>query len=504
MSIRWRRMSIEHLDVLIIGAGLSGIGAAHHLRERHPGRTVALLEARDDLGGTWDLFRYPGIRSDSDMHTLGFGFRPWREARAIADGPSILRYLRETAEADGTDELIRYGHRVVRAAWSSSRARWTVDVEEAATGEERQLTCGFLLGCTGYYRYDQGYTPHFAGRERFAGPVVHPQHWPEDLAYDGRRVVVIGSGATAVTLVPALAERAGHVTMLQRSPTWITSLPSVDPVAEQARRVLPERLAFPAVRWKNILQQIAIYQLSRRRPSAMKRLLRKVLHAELPAGYDIDRHFSPRYDPWDQRLCLVPDGDLFRAIRGGRASVVTDEIASFTERGLQLASGQELEADVVVTATGLNLQMFGGMALEVDGEPVVLPSRMTYKGMMLEDVPNFAFALGYTNSSWTLKADLTGEYVGRLLAHMDRQGHAICTPHNEDPAVEREPLLSFGAGYVLRSLASLPKSGSKAPWRLRMNYAADVLALRFGSVDDGVMRFSAPAPAARPEALVAA
>ena len=489
-------MTPEHLDVLIVGAGLSGIGAAHHLRERRPGRMFAVLEAREDLGGTWDLFRYPGIRSDSDMHTLGFGFRPWREARAIADGPSILRYLRETAAADGTDRHIRFGHRVVRACWSSADARWTVDVEQAATGQELQLTCSFLVGCTGYFRYDEGFTPPFAGRERFRGPIVHPQHWPEDLPYEGRRVVVIGSGATAVTLVPALAEHAGHVTMLQRSPTWITSLPSVDPVAERLRRALPERLAFPAVRWKNILQQTAIYQLSRRRPSAMKRLLRKVLHAELPADYDIDRHFSPRYDPWDQRLCLVPDGDLFRSIRAGRASVVTDEIVSFTERGLQLASGQELEADVVVTATGLNLLMFGGIALDVDGQPVELPSRMTYKGMMLEDVPNFAFALGYTNASWTLKADLTGEYVGRLLAHMDRHGHAICVPRNDDPTVEREPLLSFGAGYVLRSLAFLPKSGSKAPWRLRMNYAADVLALRFGRVDDGVMRFGAPGPAA--------
>jgi len=485
-------MALEHLDVLIVGAGLSGIGAAHHLQRRHPRRTWAILEARGDLGGTWDLFRYPGIRSDSDMHTLGFGFRPWREARAIADGPAILRYLRETAQAYGIDRRIRYGRRVVRAAWSSADARWTVDVEEEGTDATVQLTCTFLLGCTGYFRYDEGHTPRFAGVERFRGPLVHPQHWPQDLDCAGRRVVVIGSGATAVTLVPALAAEAAHVTMLQRSPTWIASLPSVDPVAERLRRLLPERLALPAVRWKNILQQIGIYQLSRRRPERMKKLLRKVLHAELPAGYDIDRHFSPRYDPWDQRLCLAPDGDLFRAIGSGAASVVTDEIETFTDRGLLLRSGRELEADVIVTATGLNLLMLGGIELEVDGRTVDLRGRMTYKGMMLEEVPNFAFALGYTNSSWTLKADLTGEYVGRLLAHMDRRGHAICVPRNEDPEVVQEPLLSFGAGYVLRSLADLPKSGSKAPWKLRMNYAADVLALRFGPVDDGVMAFPAP------------
>ncbi len=497
-------MPLEHLDVLIVGAGLSGIGAAHHQQRRHPGRTYALLEARQDLGGTWDLFRYPGVRSDSDMHTLGFGFRPWREAKAIADGPAILRYLRETAQAYGIDRRIRFGQRVVRAAWSSADARWTVEVEQAATGATVRLTCDFLLGCTGYFRYDEGYTPDFDGVERFGGPVVHPQHWPEDLDVAGRRVVVIGSGATAVTLVPALAAEGARVTMLQRSPTYIASLPSVDPFAEWARRVLPERLAFPTVRWKNILQQIALYQLSRRRPGTMKRLLRKVLDAELPAGYDIDRHFSPRYDPWDQRLCLVPDGDLFRAIRAGTASVVTGEIEAFGERGIRLRSGEELEADVVVTATGLNLLMFGGIELEVDGRPVALPTRMTYKGMMLEGVPNFAFAMGYTNSSWTLKADLTGEYVGRLLAHMARHGHTVCVPRNADPTVERRPLLDFGAGYVLRSLASLPKSGSKAPWKLRMNYAADVVALRFGPVDDGVMSFSAADPAARPAPLAAA
>ncbi len=496
--------TVEHVDVLIVGAGLSGIGAAWHLEHERPGTSYAILEAREAIGGTWDLFRYPGVRSDSDLSTFAYGFRPWTGAKAIADGPEILEYLRATVRDAGIDAHIRLGHRVVGAAWSSADARWTVDAERADTGETVTLTAGWLFCASGYFRYDEGFRPELPGIDAFGGEVVHPQHWPEDLDVAGRRVVVIGSGATAVTLVPALAAEGARVTMLQRSPTYIASLPSVDPFAEWARRVLPERLAFPTVRWKNILQQIALYQLSRRRPGTMKRLLRKVLDAELPAGYDIDRHFSPRYDPWDQRLCLVPDGDLFRAIRAGTASVVTGEIEAFGERGIRLRSGEELEADVVVTATGLNLLMFGGIELEVDGRPVALPTRMTYKGMMLEGVPNFAFAMGYTNSSWTLKADLTGEYVGRLLAHMDRHGHTVCVPRNADPTVERRPLLDFGAGYVLRSLASLPKSGSKAPWKLRMNYAADVVALRFGPVDDGVMSFSAADPAARPAPLAAA
>lgn len=502
-------MATEHLDVLIVGAGLSGIGAARHLQARQPGRSYAILEARAELGGTWSLFRYPGIRSDSDMHTLGYRFRPWREAKAIADGPSILRYLRETAAAYGIDRRIRYGRRVVAAAWSSADARWTVDVEDVATGAREQLTCSFLLGCTGYYRYDEGYTPEFRGRERFQGTIVHPQHWPDELDCRGRRVVVIGSGATAVTLVPALAEQGAHVTMLQRSPTYIASLPSVDPIAERARRVLPGRLAFTVVRWKNILRQIAVYQLSRRRPEIVKRVLRRELQRQLP-GVDIDRHFRPRYDPWDQRLCLVPDGDLFRALRAGRAAIVTDQIETFTERGILLRSGEELPADVIVTATGLNLLMLGGIEVSVDGAPVDVPNAMTYKGMMLEGVPNLAFAIGYTNASWTLKADLTGEYVARLLATMDAKGAVRCVPVNDDPTIEKTPLLDFDAGYVLRSIAQLPRSGSKAPWRLRMNYAADLLALRFGRVDDGVMRFSgrepagAAAPPARPAARAAA
>ncbi|MCK9249643.1 MAG: NAD(P)/FAD-dependent oxidoreductase [Solirubrobacteraceae bacterium] len=492
-------MPHEHLDVLIVGAGLSGIGAARHLQRRHPARRFALLEARDALGGTWDLFRYPGVRSDSDMHTLGYGFRPWREARAIADGPSILRYLQDTAREYGIDRHIRTGHRVVGAAWSTAEARWTVEVERTDTGEALTLTCDFLLGCTGYYRYDEGYTPELPGRERFGGTIVHPQHWPEDLDHAGRRVVIIGSGATAVTLVPALAADAAHVTMLQRSPTYVASLPGVDPFAERARRLLPDAVAFPLVRWKNVLQQIGVYQLSQRRPETVKRFLRRILERQLPDGYDIDRHFTPRYDPWDQRLCLAPDGDLFRAIRHGDASVVTDRIETLTETGIRLESGEELDADLIVTATGLNLLLLGGIDLTVDGRVVHLPDVMTYKGMMLEGVPNLAFALGYTNASWTLKADLTGEVVGRLLQHMDRHGHRICVPRNDDPRVVPTPLLDFDAGYVRRALAELPKSGSRAPWRLRMNYALDVVALRHGKVDDGVMRFSGAGRSATPD-----
>jgi len=482
----------EHLDVLIVGAGLSGIGAAYHLQDRCPDKRYGLLEARADLGGTWDLFRYPGVRSDSDMHTLGYAFRPWTGAKAIADGPAILQYLRDTAHAYGIDQHIRFHHKVIAASWSSADARWTVDIERSDTGETMQLTCGFLLGCTGYYRYDHGHTPEFAGRERFAGKVVHPQHWPDDLDYAGKRVVIIGSGATAVTLVPAMARTAAHVTMLQRSPSYITSLPSVDPVAKQLRRVLPDRVVAPIVRWKNVLVQLGIYELSRRRPAVIKRLLRKMLTRQLPAGFDIDRHFTPRYDPWDQRLCLVPDGDLFKALRKGTASIVTDHIETFTESGILLRSGEALAADIIVTATGLSLLMLGGIRVSVDGAPVPVPERKAYKGMMLEGVPNFAFAIGYTNASWTLKADLTGEYLCRLLRYMDAHNHRQCVPQNDDPTITERPLLDFSAGYVQRSIDTLPKQGSKAPWRLWMNYPADVVMLRLGAVTDKAMKFSSP------------
>jgi monooxygenase len=487
-------MALEHVDVLIVGAGLSGVGAACHLQTRCPTKTYAILEARDSIGGTWDLFRYPGIRSDSDMYTLGYSFRPWREAKAIADGPSILRYVRDTASDYGVDRHIRFNHRVVRAEWSTAKTRWTVEAERTDTGETVRLTCGFLFMCSGYYRYDEGHAPEFAGIERFAGRIVHPQFWTDDLEYAGKRVVVIGSGATAVTLVPAMAETASHVTMLQRSPGYVVSLPAEDPIANLARRLLPARRAYSVVRWKNAMMQLLVFQLSRRRPHVMKALIRKGLEHRLPPGYDIDTHFKPPYNPWDQRMCLVPDGDLFEAICDGSASVVTDQIETFTERGLKLASGAELEADVIVTATGLNLIPLGGMEVSVDGRDVELPKIMAYKGMMLAGVPNLAIAIGYTNASWTLKCDLTCEYVCRLLNHMDEHGYRQATPENRDPSITEVPFIDFSSGYILRAIDKFPKQGSKAPWRLYQNYARDVVALRYGALEDGAMVFSNPAP----------
>jgi len=488
----------EHLDVLIVGAGLSGIGAAHHLQEAFPGRSYAILEAREDLGGTWDLFRYPGIRSDSDMHTLGYRFRPWTNSKTIADGDSILEYVRQTARDGGIDRRIRFQQRAVRAEWSSEEARWTVEVERTDGGESSTLTCDYLWVCSGYYRYDEGFNPRFEGAESFAGEIVHPQHWPEDLDYAGKKVVVIGSGATAVTLVPAMAEAAAQVTMLQRSPTYIASLPAEDPLAARLRRFLPPKAVYAVVRWKNVILQTLFYQLSRRRPEVVKKLVRRGVERALPPGYDVDKHFKPRYDPWDQRMCLVPNGDLFAAIREGRASVVTDTIERFTERGIRLDSGEELEADVIVTATGLNLLFLGGMDLVVDGSEVDLPKTMTYKGMMLSGVPNCAFTVGYTNASWTLKADLTSEYVCRLLAHMDARGYAKSVPEITDPTVVEQPLLDFTSGYVLRSLDQFPKQGSKEPWKLRQNYVFDLRSIRRGPLDDGAMQFSARERTAAP------
>jgi cation diffusion facilitator CzcD-associated flavoprotein CzcO len=478
----------DHVDVLIVGAGLSGIGAAHHIQSAFPDRKYAILEARDAIGGTWDLFRYPGVRSDSDMHTLGYRFRPWTQAKAIADGPSILRYVRDTAAEAGIDRRVRFGHRVVRAAWSSEDARWTVEAVHG--GEPVRLTCTFLYVCSGYYHYDAGHAPRFPGVERFAGTVVHPQHWPADLDYTGRKVVVVGSGATAVTLVPAMTERAAHVTMLQRSPTYVLSMPAEDPIANRLRRVLGPRRAYPVVRWKNVALSTLIYQLSRHRPGIVKSMIRKAAIRQLPSGYDVDTHFRPRYQPWDQRLCLIPDGDLFAAIRRGRVSVVTDRITEFTEAGLRLESGAELAADIVVTATGLRLLALGGIQLAVDGDDIKLPETMAYNGMMLSGVPNFAFTVGYTNASWTLKADLVGEYVVRVLRHLDTHGYDRCVPTNDDPTVAERPLLDFQAGYVLRSIDDFPKAGSRAPWHLGMSYAHDLLKLRYCRIEDGALRFS--------------
>src|SRR4051812_14550221 len=448
---------MEHLDVLVVGAGLSGIGAGHYLQAKCPWASYAIFEARDAIGGTWDLFRYPGVRSDSDMFTLGYSFRPWDGAKTIADGDSIREYIERTAAEEGIAPHIRFRHRVVAASWSSEDARWHVTAERGDTGETIALTCGFLFACSGYYRYDRGHQPEFPGLDQFRGPVVHPQHWPDDLDTDGKRIVVIGSGATAITLVPALARTAAHVTMLQRSPSYVVSAPAASPVNGLVRRVLPGRVAGTVVRWLLAILGQLTFQLSRRYPDAVKRLLRRGVERALPVGYDIDTHFTPRYDPWDQRMCVVPDGDLFRAISDGGASVVTDHIDTFTETGVRLQSGDELHADVVVSATGLELLFLGGILLDVDGAPVDAGTRLTYKGMMLEGVPNLAFAFGYTNASWTLKAELTCDYVTRLLDRMRKTGLRQCTPENTDPAVTAAPFIGLTSGYVQRAAHAFPK-----------------------------------------------
>ena len=484
----------EHVDVLIVGAGLSGIGAGCHLKTACPGRSFMLLEGRSATGGTWDLFRYPGIRSDSDMYTLGYAFKPWTQAKAIADGPAILDYVRETAREYGIDSHIRFNHKVVHAAWSTEAAAWTVTALKGEAQEPVTYTCNFLFLCGGYYSYDAGYTPDFVGAERFEGRIIHPQKWTGDIDYAGKRVVVIGSGATAVTLVPELAKTAAHVTMLQRSPTYVVSRPAEDGFANWLRRWLPAKLAYGITRWRNVLFGMYFYRLARSKPEAVKRRIIQMVRDQLGSSCDVDTHFTPRYNPWDQRLCLVPDADLFDAIKAGSASVVTDEIETFTETGLQLKSGAALEADLVVTATGLALQVLNGLTLTVDGRTVEPGKTMSYKGMMYSDVPNLASAFGYTNASWTLKCDLTCDYVCRLLNHMRRTGLRQCTARNTDPSITEEPWLSFTSGYVQRSVAMFPKQGSKAPWKLHQNYALDLMNLRFASIDDGVMQFTNPVP----------
>jgi cation diffusion facilitator CzcD-associated flavoprotein CzcO len=491
-------MTTDHVDVLIVGAGLSGIGAAHHLQANCPGKSYAILESRDAIGGTWDLFRYPGIRSDSDMFTLGYSFRPWTAAKSIADGPAILDYVRDTASEGGIDRHIRYGHRVSRVAWSSADARWTVTAERTDIGETVEMTASFIFSCTGYYRYDEGFTPDFPGLDQFGGKLIHPQHWPEDYDYAGKRVVVIGSGATAVTLVPAMAQTAGHVTMLQRSPTYIMTLPGEDPIANAIRRVLPSKAAYAVVRWKNVVTQGIFFNLSRHAPRLVKGLIAKMVQRQLPDNVPLDPHFTPTYNPWDQRVCLVPDGDLFKALRSGNASVATDTIETFTENGIKLTSGAELEADVVVTATGLNLLALGGMEVAVDGREIALNDTIGYKGMMFSDIPNLAIALGYTNASWTLKCDLTCEYVCRLLNHMDANGYGQVTPRNHDANLETLPFIDLKSGYVARAIDQFPRQGIKAPWRLYQNYARDIMMLKRGALEDGAIEFT-KAPRSVPE-----
>ncbi len=489
----------EHLDVLIVGAGISGIDAAYHLQTRCPTKTYAIVEARETLGGTWDLFRYPGIRSDSDMYTLGFPFRPWTRPAAIADGASILAYVRETAEAFGIDRKIRYQRTVVRARWSAADARWTIELRDTASDAVHTLRCGFLFLCSGYFNYDAGYTPELPGAERFRGRIVHPQQWSPDIAHADKRVIVIGSGATAVTLAPELAKRAAHVTMLQRSPTYIISVPSRDPVAEWMRPRLPARVTFELTRWKNVLLNMGFYAYCRRFPAHAKRLLIGQVKRQLrdtvddhPASaraIDVDKHFTPSYKPWDQRLCLVPDADLFAAVRSGRVTVVTDHIATLTETGITLRSGETLDADLIVTATGLALKTFGGIEFADDRGPIDLAKTMVYKGMMFSDTPNLAFSIGYTNASWTLKCDLTSRYVCRLLAHMDQHGYTQCRPRR-DPSVAEIPLLDFSSGYVQRSIDQFPRQGAALPWKLYQNYALDIVTLGHSRLDDGVMQFA--------------
>ncbi|MCU6453529.1 NAD(P)/FAD-dependent oxidoreductase [Sphingomonas sp. A2-49] len=485
----------EHLDVIVVGAGISGIGQAYHLQTRCPDRSYAILEGRAALGGTWDLFRYPGIRSDSDMHTLGFAFHPWTDAKSIADGPSIRAYVEDTARTYGIDRHIRFGHHVTAASWSTADARWTVEAT-GPVGEPLVFTCNFLCMCSGYYNYAGGHTPDFPDAGRFAGRIVHPQLWPDDLDYDGKRVVVIGSGATAVTLVPELAKRATHVTMLQRSPTYVVSRPSQDKVANWLRGALPGKAAYGITRWKNVLTGMLFYRIARRSPAKFKARLIGMVRDHLGPGYDVDTHFTPRYDPWDQRLCLVPDADLFESLKRGDASVVTDRIARFTETGIRLESGEDLPADIIVTATGLELQLLAGVRLRVDGTPVDLGKALQYKGMMFSDVPNLAYTFGYTNASWTLKADLVATYVCRLLNTMRRRGLRQATPHNSDSGMATEPFVNFTSGYIQRALPGLPRQGVRKPWRLNQNYALDVVSLKLGSVDDDMV-FNNPAVPSR-------
>lgn len=493
----------EEFDVVVIGAGISGIAMAHHLSTRLPGTSFVVLEARADVGGTWDLFRYPGIRSDSDLQTFGFTFRPWRGAQAIADGPRILDYLRQTVTESGLRPRIWFRHRVVSAAWSSETARWrvTARTDPASGASERTFFARWLFCGTGYYRYEEGHSPRFEGRERFSGTVVHPQHWPDGLDYRGRRVVVIGSGATAVTLVPEMARTAARVTMVQRTPTYVVSLAREDASHRVLARLLGERRAFPITRRTNIARQRAVWEFARRRPRLARRVLEHLARRRLPKGYPVGTHFDPPYDPWEQRLCVAPDGDLFDAITSGRAEVVTGHIDTFTERGVRLASGREIEADLVVTATGLTLELLGGIEFIVDGRLLTLRDTVAYKGFMLSGVPNLAYSIGYVNSSWTLKVELVCEHLCRLLGYMDARGYQVCRPKPSDPQMPTRPLLDFDAGYVKRSMDEMPRQGSRPPWRTSMTYAEDVRLLRRASVNHPELHFErADAVATDPEA----
>ncbi|MEJ6536265.1 MAG: NAD(P)/FAD-dependent oxidoreductase [Mycobacterium sp.] len=477
-----------HVDVLIVGAGISGLGLAHYLATTQPGHSFAIADGRSAIGGTWDLFRYPGIRSDSDLHTFGYEFKPWTADNAIADAHEILSYLQEVVDDDDLARRIHLQHKVIRADFSSRTAHWTVTLESA--GKQWDVTCGWLFGATGYYDYAAGYTPHFEGREDFEGTIVHPQLWPEDLDYAGKDVVVIGSGATAVTLIPAMADTAGHITMLQRSPSYVMPLPRKDPIANGLRKVLPAKAAYAVTRRLNIGRGRFIYNLCQRHPKLARRIIRTLNVKSLPDGYEVDTHFNPKYNPWDQRLCAVPDADLFRTISKGRASVVTDKIVRFTKAGILLESGRELKADVIVTATGLQLKLFGGIEVCVDGQVKDAHESLVYKSFMLSGIPNLAFAFGYTNSSWTLKVDLVCEHLCKLLAYMDQHGYTTVVPVVDDRTIEKRPMLDFSAGYITRALDEFPQQGANGPWTIEMDYWADHARLRKGPVEDAALRFS--------------
>ncbi len=492
-------MTTQHFDVVIVGAGISGIGAGYYLNTMAPKKTYTILERRSRIGGTWDLFRYPGIRSDSDMYTFGFAFKPWTNPKTLSDGEAIREYLVETAREFDIERHIRFGIRVERAAWSSQTATWTVDARSEANGEPLRFTCNFLIGGTGYYDYDQGFTPEFPGRDSFGGQIIHPQHWPEDLDYAGKRIVVIGSGATAITLIPNLAQKAAHVTMLQRSPTYVMSLPERDRILNALQGVLPKKVHYAFARARNVSLQLFMYRLSRSRPHLVKNFLRGQLRRQLGADFDL-KHFSPHYNPWDERLCVVPDGDLFKAIRAGKASVVTDEIETFTEKGLRLKSGVELDADIIVTATGLNVKILGGIEVEVDGEPFTMADRYAYKALLFQDLPNFAMMFGYPNMSWTMKVDISGHYIARLLNHMDARGYRQVIPRNVDTGMKPLPFMDLQSGYIKRAAALLPNQGDRFPWRLYNNYWLDLLTLRFTKLDDGILEFR-QAPSAKGQAI---
>jgi cation diffusion facilitator CzcD-associated flavoprotein CzcO len=492
-------VSEEYFDVVIVGAGLSGIGAACHLKRLCPGKRFVMLESRAAIGGTWDLFRYPGIRSDSDMHTLGYSFRPWKESKAIADGPSILRYLRDTAADNDLDRHIRLGHRVCRVSWSSDDATWTIEARREDSNGVVRIRCNFLLMCAGYYRYEKGFTPEFPGQKRFRGDIVHPQHWPQDYDYGDKNVVIIGSGATAVTLLPEMAVDAAHVTMLQRSPSYVISMPDTDVIANVLRKLLPERWAYAITRRKNVAVQQWLYRQTRKRPGRVRQFLLWRVRRELGKDYDVEKHFTPAYDPWDQRLCLVPNSDLFEAIRSGKASVVTDQIETFTEDGILLESGEQLSADLIVTATGLDLVALGQVGFEVDGAPVSFPETWSYKGIMCSGVPNMISTFGYINASWTLRADITAEFACRVLNFMDERGHALCTPtlRGSDRDMPPRPWIDdFSSNYIQRVLGDLPKQGDREPWINPQNYRRDKQMFRNAPIDDGVLVFSSPAVSA--------